>query len=327
MDTGTHLVVGLGLAGLAYIDPVVAADPHVSTAVLVGTVLGSQIPDSDTLFRFKSNAAYIRNHRGGSHSLPAVVIWTLLITWLLAVIFGPLPIWHVAFWVFIAVGFHVFSDCFNTYGTQAVRPITEKWVSWNIIHIFDPFIFGSHLAAIVLWSLHLLPPQVIFPWLYAVIALYYVWRTIAHHLEQRRLPLFDPDYRNGDRYHLIPTVNWKIWHVVKSREDGTFAVGDQRHGTLRWIESVRCASHPAVEASKSHPDVKAFLYFSSFACAEVRQHHWGYEVRWADIRYRHRKQYPFVAVVMMDVDMRPLDSYVGWLSEARLEKKLRTDLY
>jgi inner membrane protein len=327
MDTGTHLVVGLGLAGLAYIDPVVATDPHVSTAVLAGTVLGSQIPDSDTLFRLKSNAAYIRNHRGGSHSLPAVVIWTLLITCLLAVIFGPLPIWHVAFWVFIAVGFHVFSDCFNTYGTQAARPITKKWVSWNIIHIFDPFIFGSHLAAILLWSLHLLPPQVIFPWLYAVIALYYVWRTLVHHFEQRRLPLLDPDYLDGDRYHLIPTVNWNIWTVVKRREDGTFAVGDQRHGVLRWVENIRCATHPAVESSKSHPDVKAFLYFSSFACAEVRQHHWGYEVRWADIRYRHRKQYPFVAVVMMDADMRPLDSYVGWLSESRLEKRLRTDLY
>lgn len=40
-----------------------------------------------------------------------------------------------------------------------------------------------------------------------------------------------------------------------------------------------------------------------------------------DVRYRHRKQYPFVAVLMMDTKFRTLDSYVGWVSESRLEKK------
>lgn len=40
MDTGTHLVIGLGLAGLAHIDPVIASDPVASTAVLIGTVAG-----------------------------------------------------------------------------------------------------------------------------------------------------------------------------------------------------------------------------------------------------------------------------------------------
>jgi inner membrane protein len=36
MDSGTHLVIGLGLAGLAYIDPVIAADTTAATAVLIG---------------------------------------------------------------------------------------------------------------------------------------------------------------------------------------------------------------------------------------------------------------------------------------------------
>ncbi|MNN74328.1 hypothetical protein D3C81_1905180 [compost metagenome] len=94
---------------------------------------------------------------------------------------------------------------------------------------------------------------------------------------------------------------------------------------LSWLDTAQCACHPAVDASKSHPDVAAFLYFSSFACAELREHEWGYEVRWADVRYRHRKQYPFVAALLLDRDMKPIDSYVGWLSETRLYKKLRLE--
>src|SRR4051794_33404183 len=103
MDSGTHLVIGFGLAGLAYIDPAVAADPVLSTAVLIGTVIGSQAPDADTLLRFRSNASYIKNHRGLSHSLPALVIWTVLITLALTMGFRDAPVGHLALWVFIAV--------------------------------------------------------------------------------------------------------------------------------------------------------------------------------------------------------------------------------
>ncbi|MBP1992047.1 metal-dependent hydrolase [Paenibacillus eucommiae] len=327
MDTGTHLVIGLGLAGLAQIDPVVAADGVVTTAVLIGTLIGSQIPDSDGLLRFKGNAIYIRNHRGRSHSLPALLLWTLLITGMLGVVFQGLPLLHVGLWVGIAVCFHVFTDLFNTYGTQALRPFSQKWVSWNIIHIFDPFIFICHLIAIFAWSFNLASPTLIFPALYAVLAVYYVWRSLDHFILERGLPGKDPSYKPGDKYNLIVTINYYVWNVVKHKEDGTYVLGEMRNGVLKWVDEVKCASHPAVEASKSHENIKSLLYFSSYACAEMKEHSWGYEVRWADVRYRHRKQYPFVAVLLMDHNLNPLDSYIGWVSDSRLEKKLRVDTY
>lgn len=327
MDTGTHLVIGLGLAGLAYIDPVVAANPAVALAVLIGTVAGSQAPDLDTLLRLKGNAVYIKNHRGVSHSIPALFIWTALISSLLWLFFDGLPIAHVTMWVFIAVAFHVFTDLFNTYGTQALRPFSSRWVSWNIIHIFDPVIFLSHVLAIFLWALHLARPEVLFPLLYVCIAVYYIWRSWVHHYLESRLYRQDSSYKPGDRYTLIPTVHLYHWQIVKRGADGWFTLGEYKSGIVKWIDRVTCDAHPAVDASKSHPNIASFLYFTSFACAEVKEHPWGYEVRWADVRYRHRKQYPFVAVLMMDAEFKTLDSYVGWLSESRLEKRLRVDLY
>jgi inner membrane protein len=327
LDSGTHLVIGLGLAGLAYIDPVVASDATVSTAVLIGTVLGSQAPDADGLLRFRGNAVYIKNHRGLSHSLPALLLWTLFITALLAFAFHNLPIAHVGMWVLIAVCFHVFTDMFNTYGTQALRPLSEKWVAWNIIHIFDPFIFVSHVLAIFLWSVHAEKPAVIFPTLYAIIACYYVVRSIHHYILTRELAQKDQFYQPGDRYILIPTINLYVWHVVKTQKGGGYVLGELKNHQLKWVDSINCSIHPAVEISKQHPDIASFLYFSSYACAEVREQEWGFEVRWMDVRYRHRKQYPFVAVLLVDRQLQPIDSYVGWLSESRIEKKLRIDLY
>jgi inner membrane protein len=325
LDTGTHLVVGLGLAGLAFVDPVVAADPTTATAVLIGTVLGSQAPDSDTLLRFKSNAAYVKNHRGLSHSIPAVLIWTLLITFSLGLFFNPLPLWNVGFWVLLAVSFHVFSDCFNTYGTQAARPFTEKWVAWNIIHIFDPIIFSSHVIAIFIWSVRLAEPAAIFSILYSFTVLYYIWRTLVHYSVRNKLPQKDEHYTLGDEYLAIPTINLYVWNIVKKKKDGSYVTGELRNQQLQWVDRVKCADHPAVDKSRSHPDIDAFIYLSPHACAEFKKHSWGYEVRWFDVRYRHRKQYPFVAVLLMDLYYKPLNSYVGWLSEEKMEKRLRLD--
>ncbi|MCL6457379.1 MAG: metal-dependent hydrolase [Gorillibacterium sp.] len=326
MDTGTHLLIGVGLAGLAHLDPVIAGNTTAAVAIMLGTVLGSQAPDADGLLRFRGNAVYIKNHRGTSHSFPALILWSLIITSVISLFFPSVPWLHLGAWVAGAVFFHVFTDLFNTYGTQAAKPITDKWIAWNIIHIFDPFIFFSHLLAICLWALHVAAPQVIFLTLYIMIALYYVWRTIHHYLLEQHTKLQDTDFHVGDRIYLFPTVKMSIWNVVKRRYDGTFVVGELKNNKLHWIDRVACQHHPAVEISKAHPDVKAFLYFSSFACAEVRELDNGYEVRWADVRYRHRKQYPFIAVLRMDEHYQPQHSYVGWVSDSRLEKKLHPDI-
>lgn len=327
MDSGTHFVIGLGLAGLAHVDPVIASDPKLSVAVILGTVLGSQAPDADTLLRLRGNAVYIRNHRGMSHSLPAIAIWTLCITGALAFAFPGILIAKLCLWVGVAVVFHVFTDLFNTYGTQAYRPFSEKWVSWNIIHIFDPVIFMMHILAIAVWALPFGSPLYIFPTLYVLIAAYYVWRTWVHYKLEKSLHLQDKNPAGRNDYTLIPTVNLQQWNVVKTMPDGWYELGELKQGQLTWLDKVNCVSHPAAKASIKHPDVAAFLYLSSYACPEVKSHSWGYEVRWTDVRYRHRNKYPFVAVLLMDQKYEVMDSYVGWLSDEKLGKRLRMDTY
>jgi inner membrane protein len=326
LDTGTHFVAGLGLAGLAYIDPAVAADPSTALAVMAGTVLGSQAPDADGLLRLRGNGLYIRNHRGISHSVPALFVWTFLITGAVKIAIPSADTRHLALWILIAVALHVISDLFNAYGTQAFRPFSERWVSWNIIHIFDPFIFTSHAAAIVLWAVGA-DPRIVFPALYALLIVYYAWRSRVHARLTKLLSDLDGAHRPQDRYLLIPTVNLNQWNVVKTVEPGRYVLGELKDRNLQWVDEMTASKHPAAEASRHHPDIAAFLYFSSYACPEVRPHPWGYEVRWIDVRYRHRKQYPFLGVLLMDKSYQPLDSYVGWLNEERVEKRLRINTY
>ncbi|CQR58057.1 metal-dependent hydrolase [Paenibacillus riograndensis] len=328
MDTATHFVMGLGLAGLSFVDPVVASQPTLAGAVMVATVLASQAPDADTALRLKDNALYIRNHRGITHSLPFLLLWPALITLVIGPVFGFTELHdlsHIALWSFIGVAVHVFTDLFNTYGTQAARPFTEKWIAWNIIHIFDPFIFGSHVAAIILWISGFVPPAPLFITLYACIALYYIWRTLVHARLTRKLKTKDIHHSPGERYFVIPTISPARWNVVKAKPDGSYIIGLLNSGRLEWFKHAVCSTHPAVEHSKSHPDIKAFLYFTSYAVAEVEELPSGYIVRWGDVRYLHRKQFPFVAVLVMDSQYHPLNTYVGWLSSEKLDERFAID--
>ena len=315
MDTSTHLVIGVGLSGLAYIDSAVAADPTLASAVMLGTLIGSQAPDFDTFSLLKSPVCYIKNHRGITHSLPFIPLWTAIITGVITFIF-PMSIhfvWHVAAWTFLAVALHVLSDCFNTYGTQAARPFSLRWISWNIIHIFDPFIFLSHLVAILLWIFSIIPPAPLFTTLYGLIVLYYAWRiqtyfallSYVQHLENKTNP--------GNKYILIPTVSLTRWHVLKSCRDGSFKFGYLYNKKLTWVGHEHPSNHMAAELSKQCKEVQTVMYVSPFVLAKVYPFAHGYKIRWEDVRYRKRKKNPFIAVVIMDKKFNVITSYMGLL--------------
>jgi inner membrane protein len=324
LDTGTHFAFGFGLAGLSQIDPNVSADAWTALAVMIGTVAGSQAPDADTLLRFRGNETYVRNHRGISHSIPAWFLWTGLISSILWFFFPEVSFRTIALWVFIAVFVHVATDMFNTYGTQALRPITSRWIAWNIIHIFDPFLFGAHVIALLLWAAGFVIASVAFPVLYIVLFGYYVWRTVTHMRVMRQLPKLDDRHRPGDKYTAIPTVNWNVWNIVKLHGETHYTIGVWKDELgLTWYEAFDCESSPEITASQSHSAVAAFLSFSPYPCAQMERRGSDIIIRWVDARYQHRKQYPFVAVVKYNANMEPVFSYVGWISNDKLERKLQ----
>ncbi|KNX61959.1 metal-dependent hydrolase, partial [Listeria monocytogenes] len=99
---------------------------------------------------------------------------------------------HLLLWTFIAVGFHIFVDIFNAYGTQAVRPFKETWVAFGFINTFDWFIFGSHVVAIAALLLGS-PVFATFVTLYVILALYYVARFCTQRMFKPAVQNIIPD--------------------------------------------------------------------------------------------------------------------------------------
>lgn len=321
MDTGTHVVMGIALGGLATLDPVVASNSATATSVLIATIAGSQIPDIDTVLKLRNNAIYIRNHRGVTHSIPAVLLWPLI---LLAVIFPFFPsanLLHLWGWTFAAVFIHVFVDIFNAYGTQALRPFTSTWVALGVINTFDPIIFGIHVAAIVIWVIGA-DPGYTFLGMFIVLIGYYLLRFYAQAKVREAVRKIIPDATD---IITSPTMKFNLWRIAAMNEE-EFFVG-RAMGTNIVIydrfKRVPVPKTPVLEAAKKDSNLAAFLSFSPVYRWELDEYDEHYEVRFIDLRYRSNGHYPFVAVVQLDLELNPISSYTGWVfSEKKLRKKL-----
>lgn len=321
MDTGTHLLMGVAIGGLATIDPAVYHHSETFHAVFIGAVAGSQIPDIDTVLKLRNNAVYIRNHRGVTHSVPALFLWPLAITGILALFFPEANLFHLWLWTFIAVFLHVFVDIFNAYGTQALRPFSSKWVALGWIHTFDPFIFGIHLAGIALWFSGR-DPRIIFPVMYIIIAGYYLYRYI---IRKTLISVIKKRIPDAERIILSPTVKFFHWRVAVVTEN-KFYVGRAYRNSFHIVDEfdrIPLPDDPVMNAAVKDKNVAAFLSFSPVYRWEIERDQHYTEVRFIDLRYRSKDHYPFFAIVKLDHNLNVLTSYTGWIFN---KKKLREKL-
>ncbi|WP_071396106.1 metal-dependent hydrolase [Bacillus tuaregi] len=321
MDTGTHVVMGLALGGLATLDPVVASSSATATSVFISVMVGSQAPDIDTVLKLRNNAIYIRNHRGITHSIPAILLWPIGIMAVVYPFFPTADLLHLWLWTFLAVFLHVFVDIFNAYGTQALRPFSSKWVALGVINTFDPFIFGIHVLGIILW-LFGANPGYIFAAIYAILVIYYIVRCFVRQNVYRKVLLRIPD---ATEIIIAPTMRFHQWKIAVMNKH-QFFVGRSVNRQVQILDQfnrVEVPETPVLEAAKKDENLAAFLSFSPVYRWEVDEYDDHYEVRFIDLRYRSKDYYPFVAVVHLDLDLNILTSYTGWIfSEEKLRKKL-----
>lgn len=312
MDTASHLLFGATLGGLAMLDPALAAQPAAMLAVWTATLLGSHAADFDTVMRLKGQAAYVRHHRGITHSLPAPAIWSLLglpIAWLYGV---PELAWQVVGWMFVAVCFHVLLDLFNSFGVQCARPVSQKWLHLDTLCLFDPYLFVLHASGCILWASDIAVPGPMFAIIYTITVFYIGWRLLISRKVKR---LLRESFGISTGITLVPSLLGYSWQFTADCGDH-YAAGTVAGGlvtietTVSKSDSTELA--PVVRAAMNEEGVKALLSFSERVHVNVQEKQGGYEVTWSDVRFWNKQQMPFGVAVTLDADMKVLNHRLGW---------------
>src|SRR5699024_6312252 len=224
-----------------------------------------------------------------------------------------------------ALPIYVFVDIFNSYGTQAQRPISNKWIQLSIINTFDPIIFITHLIAILFWTLGL-NAGVAFGTLYLALAFYYAIRFILQDAIKKQALKQIQQEHNPVKIFVAPTIRFMEWRIAIQTEKHDY-VGRSYGRNVSFNDVFKRQAFPndhIMEHAKFDKNLRAFLNFSSiyrWEVTRVDQH--TTELRFIDLRYLKNGHYPFVAILLLDDDMKVTSSYIGWVfTEEKLMKKL-----
>ena len=144
MDNLTHTLTALTLsqAGLN----------RKTRFATLALVVGANLPDVDLLSRLGGSLAYLKYHRGITHSILGVTILAALLAGALYYIARRFPTAKKAGptlhprWLFgicwIATASNLALDFTNSYGVRPFLPFSDRSYAWDIMFIFDPLLLG-----------------------------------------------------------------------------------------------------------------------------------------------------------------------------------------
>ena len=141
MDPLTHLATGVICSQLL-------PAPSRWWATLAGAIF-AVLPDVDYFFIFWDRLAFIRYHRGFTHSLAALPLFALAGALLGQVLGGPRwfkPLFILGVVVLLS---HLLLDLATSYGTQLLSPFSGRRLSLDWIFIIDPYFTALLLAGAI----------------------------------------------------------------------------------------------------------------------------------------------------------------------------------
>lgn len=146
MDPVTHTAAGVAIARLI-------PAPSRKWSLLAGAGF-ALLPDIDVLFIFIDRLAYIRHHRGVSHSLLALGVFALLGALAGRRLGGPRWFRPLLALGLAVLGSHLLLDAATSYGTQILSPFFQHRFALDWLFIIDPYftlllLLGAAVAGLI----------------------------------------------------------------------------------------------------------------------------------------------------------------------------------
>lgn len=148
MDTLTHALSGalLARATAGLEKPALPVGRRMAIGAMVAA-----FPDLDVIASWISPLAYLYHHRGVTHSLAMLPLWTILLAWIFALIWRNGPGWKTcAPVVALSLAAHIAGDWITTFGTMIFAPFSDYRHGIGTTFIIDLWFSGIIVAGLLL---------------------------------------------------------------------------------------------------------------------------------------------------------------------------------
>jgi len=213
VDPVTHAASGLLLSQLLPF-------PSRAGAAVAGLVLAF-LPDIDYFLVYLDRLTFIRYHRAFTHSLAAVLLFSLLVAVLGRVLAGPRWFRPLFILGLAVLGAHLLLDLATSYGTQIFSPFTHRKLTLDWVFIIDPYLtalLAAGAAAVLFFPVRGKAAGYFF---LAAAGVYFLFCGYCHH---RALSLARELYRDapaGTKVAALPQpFSYRRWLLLANGPQG-----------------------------------------------------------------------------------------------------------
>ena len=143
MDPITHGLAGAVIARAGFSKSLEKWGPV--TGVLVAI-----LPDADFVLRLFGEEIFLRYHRGITHSLILLPLYSLILALLFQRLYGLKRFFYFYLLCFFSLLSHILLDLITSFGTMALVPLTNQRLAWDIVFIIDPYFTAILLIPLLL---------------------------------------------------------------------------------------------------------------------------------------------------------------------------------
>ncbi len=302
MDPITHGVIGLAISAFS------GDSVSLSSPVSIGCAIGAMSPDIDVVIRvFKDEYHYLKHHRGFSHSVPALIGLSSIITLGLSLFYTNFSFLNVFLWTFIGALSHTLFDILNSYGAKLLSPFTEKKFKADLLMLYDPPI--SILALLLIFNRNnsMLFLGSIATTFIAYIGLRYLMRKRAKNLIMDN---FKNDYELTE-INVLPAITaFHKWDFVFS-SDSHNTVGQVNilNGNISIRKEFQKPNEEIVELFNNTNVGKYFSDFSPVFHVVKIEDRGRIVLKSIDLRYYFRNNFMHHATAIFDKDQNIIESF------------------
>ncbi|MDD3706388.1 MAG: metal-dependent hydrolase [Clostridiaceae bacterium] len=300
MDPLTHAAVGLTIA-------VLSGEPlSVSNPAVIACVAGAIIPDGDIVMQLKGDYAYLKNHRGMSHSIPMMFVYSGVITGLLWLIFGGISLWNVFPLALLGCFSHIALDVTNSYGAQVLWPLSKKHITFDLLLVYDPMLIILCLINTLPYTKGIFPSYMTIPIFIGYLFLRRIMKKIAQNIAYENL-----SYKYKTVYfRIMPSMIGLIkWHFVlytgKRKIIGEVNMFPRR---FRIIDNKKDIDMDLYNIAMDTPIAMFFEKFTPIFHVECEKKEDNYEFEFIDLRYHVSKDFLHHATAVINGDLEVVTS-------------------
>jgi len=300
MDPVTHAAVGLSIALMSG-EPLAASNP-----AIIACVAGAIIPDGDIIMQLKGDYSYLKNHRGMSHSIPMMFVYSGIITGLLLMVFNGIAFWNIFPLALLGCFSHIALDVTNSYGAQVLWPLSRRHITFDLLLVYDPILIILCLINILPYTRGMIPPYMtVF-----IFACYLILRRIMKKLAQ------DIAYQNlsykykSEYFRIMPSMIGLIkWHFVlytgRRKIIGEVNIFPRR---FRIIDIKKNIDTELYKIAMDTPIAMFFEKFTPIFHVECEKTEDNYEFEFIDLRYYISKDFLHHATAVINRDLEVVTS-------------------